>query len=40
VPIASLAILLLLVAATGIASSAIATAVALRSGLLDALKSE
>jgi len=40
VPIASLAILLLLVAGTGIASSVIATAVALRSGLLDALKSE
>jgi hypothetical protein len=40
VPIASLGVLLALVAATGIASSAIATAVALRSGLLDALKSE
>jgi ABC-type antimicrobial peptide transport system permease subunit len=40
VPVASLAILLALVAATGIASSAIATAAALRSPLLDALKSE
>ena len=40
VPIASLAVLLALVAAAGIASSAIATAVALRSPLLDALKSE
>jgi ABC-type antimicrobial peptide transport system permease subunit len=40
VPLASLAILLALVALTGIASSAIATAVALRSPLLDALKSE
>ena len=40
VPIMSLAVLLALVAATGIASSAIATAVALRSQLLDALKSE
>jgi ABC-type antimicrobial peptide transport system permease subunit len=40
VPVASLGVLLLLVAAAGIASSAIATAVALRSQLLDALKSE
>jgi ABC-type lipoprotein release transport system permease subunit len=40
VPLASLAILLALVAATGIASSSLATAVALRSPLLDALKSE
>src|ERR1019366_7451846 len=40
VPAASLAILLALVAATGIASSAIATAAPLRSPLLDALKSE
>jgi len=40
VPLASLAILLALVALTGIASSAVATAVALRSPLLDALKSE
>jgi len=40
VPIISLGVLLLLVAATGIASSAIATAVALGSGLLDALKAE
>jgi ABC-type antimicrobial peptide transport system permease subunit len=40
VPVASLAILLALVAATGIASSAVATRVALRSPLLDALKSE
>ncbi|MGA2041353.1 MAG: FtsX-like permease family protein [Bryobacteraceae bacterium] len=40
VPVASLGALLLLVALTGIASSAIATAVALRSGLLDALRSE
>jgi len=40
VPVASLAVLLALVAATGIASSAIATAVALRSQLLDALQSE
>jgi hypothetical protein len=39
-PVASLAILLALVAATGIASSAVATAVALRSPLLDALKAE
>ena len=39
-PVASLAILLALVAATGIASSSIATAAALRSSLLDALKSE
>ena len=40
VPVASLAVLLALIAATGIASSSIATAVALRSPLLDALKSE
>jgi ABC-type lipoprotein release transport system permease subunit len=40
VPVASLAILLALVAATGIASSSMATAAALRSPLLDALKSE
>jgi ABC-type lipoprotein release transport system permease subunit len=40
VPVASLGVLLALVAATGIASSSIATAVALRSPLLDALKSE
>jgi ABC-type antimicrobial peptide transport system permease subunit len=40
VPIVSLGVLLLMVAATGIASSVVATAVALRSGLLDALKSE
>src|ERR1035437_4034773 len=40
VPVASLAILLVLVAAAGIASSSLATAVALRSPLLDALKSE
>jgi ABC-type antimicrobial peptide transport system permease subunit len=40
VPVASLAVLLALVAATGIASSAVATAAALRSPLLDALKSE
>jgi ABC-type antimicrobial peptide transport system permease subunit len=40
VPVASLAVLLALVAATGIASSAIATAAALRSQLLDALRSE
>jgi ABC-type lipoprotein release transport system permease subunit len=40
VPLASLAVLLALVAATGIASSSVATAVALRSALLDALKSE
>jgi ABC-type lipoprotein release transport system permease subunit len=40
VPLASLAILLALVAATGIASSSMATAAALRSPLLDALKSE
>jgi ABC-type lipoprotein release transport system permease subunit len=40
VPVASLGVLLALVAATGIASSSVATAVALRSGLLDALKSE
>jgi ABC-type lipoprotein release transport system permease subunit len=40
VPLNSLAILLALVAATGIASSSIATAAALRSPLLDALKSE
>jgi ABC-type antimicrobial peptide transport system permease subunit len=40
VPVASLAVLLALVAATGIASSSVATAVALRSPLLDALKSE
>jgi hypothetical protein len=40
VPVASLAVLLVLVAAAGIASSSLATAVALRSPLLDALKSE
>jgi ABC-type lipoprotein release transport system permease subunit len=40
VPLASLGILLALIAATGIASSSLATAVALRSPLLDALKSE
>jgi len=40
VPVASLAVLLALVAATGIASSALATGVALRSPVLDALKSE
>jgi ABC-type antimicrobial peptide transport system permease subunit len=40
VPVASLGILLALVAATGIASSSVATAAALRSPLLDALKSE
>jgi hypothetical protein len=40
VPLASLAVLLALVAATGIVSSSMATAVALRSPLLDALKSE
>jgi ABC-type lipoprotein release transport system permease subunit len=40
VPVASLAVLLALVAAAGIASSSLATAVALRSPLLDALKSE
>jgi hypothetical protein len=40
VPLASLGILLALVALTGIASSALATAAALRSPLLDALKSE
>ena len=40
VPVASLAILLVLVAAAGIASSSLATAAALRSPLLDALKSE
>jgi hypothetical protein len=40
VPLASLAVLLALVAATGIVSSAVATAAALRSPLLDALKSE
>ena len=40
VPVVSLGVLLALVAATGIASSSIATAVALRSPLLDALKSE
>jgi ABC-type antimicrobial peptide transport system permease subunit len=40
VPVASLGVLLGLVAATGIAASAAATAVALRSPLLDALKSE
>ena len=40
VPLASLAILLALVAAAGIASSSLATAAALRSPLLDALKSE
>ena len=40
VPVTSLGILLALVAATGIASSALATAAALRSPLLDALKSE
>jgi ABC-type antimicrobial peptide transport system permease subunit len=40
VPVAAVAVLLALVAATGIASSVIATAVALRSPLLDALKSE
>jgi hypothetical protein len=40
VPVASLGILLVLVAAAGIASSSLATAVALRSPLLDALKSE
>jgi hypothetical protein len=40
VPVAGLGVLLALVAATGIASSSAATAVALRSPLLDALKSE
>ena len=40
VPVAGLGVLLALVAATGIAASSIATAVALRSPLLDALKSE
>ena len=40
VPLASLAVLLALVAATGIASSAATTAVALRTPLLGALKSE
>jgi ABC-type antimicrobial peptide transport system permease subunit len=40
VPLTSLAVLLALVAATGIVSSSMATAVALRSPLLDALKSE
>jgi hypothetical protein len=40
VPIVSLGVLLLLVAFTGIASSAIVTAAALRSPLLDALRSE
>ncbi len=40
VPVASLAVLLALVAATGIASSAAATAVALRAPLLGALRSE
>ncbi len=40
VPLASLGVLLALVAATGIASSAVATAVALRSPVLDALKAE
>jgi ABC-type antimicrobial peptide transport system permease subunit len=40
VPVASWGVLLALVAATGMASSAVATAVALRSPLLDALKSE
>jgi ABC-type antimicrobial peptide transport system permease subunit len=40
VPVTSLAVLLALVAAVGIASSALATAAALRSPLLDALKSE
>jgi ABC-type lipoprotein release transport system permease subunit len=40
VPVASLAVLLALVAAAGIASSAAATAVALRAPLLPALKSE
>jgi ABC-type lipoprotein release transport system permease subunit len=40
VPVASLSVLLALVAATGIVASAIATAAALRSSLLDALKAE
>jgi hypothetical protein len=40
VPLASLAVLLALVAASGFVSSAVATAAALRSPLLDALKSE
>jgi ABC-type antimicrobial peptide transport system permease subunit len=40
VPVASLAVLLALVAATGIASSSAATAAALRSPVLEALKSE
>jgi ABC-type lipoprotein release transport system permease subunit len=40
VPVASLGVLLAMVAATGIASSSIATAVALGSPLLDALKAE
>ena len=40
VPLASLAVLLALVAAAGIASSSLATAAARRSPLLDALKSE
>jgi ABC-type lipoprotein release transport system permease subunit len=40
VPVASLAVLLALVAVTGIASSAMATAAALRAPVLDALKAE
>jgi ABC-type lipoprotein release transport system permease subunit len=40
VPVASLGVLLALVVAAGIASSTVATAVALRAPLLDALKSE